>query len=245
MSYRSKVLTFLGIVAIAACSSSKGTYKVVIGGESGGATGTAGSGNGTAGAGVDGTFILGTNTNGQSTGNGDENLIINGVCDQQPFNLVRKPPQILLLLDRSASMKEDINGTNNAPLPDQKWTYVVPGVTAAIQATDNDVQWGLKLFPEGTGNECLPSSLTPGAAVPVAPMNASAVVAGIPATFEGDGTFIAFAINAAVAYLSGLGTDNSKYILLATDGAPSCDASFQKDSTQARVDAIAACRRQR
>jgi hypothetical protein len=56
-------------------------------------------------------------------------------------------------------------------------------------------------------------------------MNAAAVIAGIDATTPaGNGTPTGAAINAAVAYLQGLTSKNPKYILLATDGQPSCAA---------------------
>ena len=53
----------------------------------------------------------------------------------------------------------------------------------------------------------------------------------------------AAAIGVAVDYLTKLGDDNRKYILLATDGEPSCGGSsgaLVKDSGQARTDAVAA-----
>jgi hypothetical protein len=240
MTFRSQTFALFAGVAIAAsaaCSSTSDPRKVIIGDSSGGSANTAGSG---VSPGVGGGLMLGGMGGGAgTTGDGGSGLVMNGVCDQQPFDLVRKPPQILLLLDRSGSMTDEINGT-------EKWAYVVPGVSAAVTATNNDVEWGLKLFPESMGNECQASSVNPGAPVGIAPMNAMAVVAGIPATPTGDGTPTATAINSAVAYMQGLGTDNPKYILLATDGEPSCAVDFasngdpQGDAVKAAAAAVQA-----
>ena len=106
--------------------------------------------------------------------------------------------------------------------------------------TDAAVSWGLKMFPEGTGSECVTGSVTNNVVVPIAPMNAAAVVGALndttnPATQpQGNGTPTGDAITAAFNYLKTLTSTNPKYILLATDGAPSC-AGTTKDSSTART----------
>jgi hypothetical protein len=76
--------------------------------------------------------------------------------------------------------------------------------------------------------------------VPIAPMNAKAVTDGVTATTpEGNGTPTGDAINAATAYLKTLTDPNPKFILLATDGEPSCNGT-SKDTTGARTQAVSA-----
>jgi hypothetical protein len=76
--------------------------------------------------------------------------------------------------------------------------------------------------------------------VPIAAVNAKAVTAAVSATTdEGNGTPTGDAIKAAVTYLKTLSDANPKFILLATDGEPSC-AGTSKDSTAARPYAVQA-----
>ena len=159
-------------------------------------------------------------------------------CGLQTFDLERKPAEILLLLDRSASMKDPPDGAPSGSAP--KWDLIIPAIKQVIMDTDMSVHWGLKVFPEGTGSECVAGSVTNKIDVPIAPMNASTVVNAINMTTdEGNGTPTGDAVNAAVAYLQTLTSTNRKYILLATDGEPSC-AGTSQGSSSARPYAVTA-----
>ena len=109
-----------------------------------------------------------------------------------------------------------------------KWDAVLPALKKVIMDTDALVSWGLKTFPEGTGSACVAGSVTNNVVVPIAPMNAAAVVGALndPANAatkpQGNGTPTGDAVTAAFNYLRTLTSTNPKYILLATDGAPSC-----------------------
>ena len=162
--------------------------------------------------------------------------VSNGECAHKDFDLQSKPAEILIVLDRSASMKETPSGSSGA----SKWDLVVPGVTEVVTETNASVSWGLKVFPEGEGSECVAGAVTSTIPVLIAPMNAPAVTSALAATTpEGNGTPTGDAINAAVSYLKTLGDSNPKFILLATDGEPSC-AGTKKDSTAARPYAVQA-----
>jgi hypothetical protein len=195
-----------------------------------GATGGAGSGGGgRGGSGPAGTTGFGgINVGGTGGGN----------CGLQSFDLERKPAEILLLLDRSASMQDPPDVTPAVSTP--KWDLIIPAVKQVIMDSDASVHWGLKVFPEGEGSECVAGSVTSKIDVPIAPMNATAVINAINATTdEGNGTPTGDAVNAAVAYLRTLTSDNKKYILLATDGEPSC-AGTSEGQTAARPYAVTA-----
>jgi len=166
----------------------------------------------------------------------DAGEVKNGTCATQDFLLSSKPAQILLLLDRSASMLEPPAGTSGS----SKWDLVVPGVNEVITATDSSVSWGLKLFPEGEGSECTAASVTNAVPARIAPMNAKAVTGLVTATSaKGNGTPTGDAIKAAVSYLKTVSDPSPKYILLATDGEPSC-AGTSQDSGTARTYAVQA-----
>lgn len=158
-------------------------------------------------------------------------------CARQDFVLASKPADVLLVLDRSKSMIE-----HTVPPDGQtRWDAVVPAVTAVIAETDTSVSWGLKLFPEGEGAACAPESVTDALPAQIMPLNA-ATVNGIIMQTEalGNGTPTGDAILKATAYLQSRGASN-QFILLATDGDPSCPDSDEVAEPHA-IAAIAAAK---
>ncbi len=177
-------------------------------------------------------FDFGGMGNGASGGD-----VPNGECGHKVFDLQRKPAEILIVLDRSASMKDAPDGSSGGM---SKWDLVVPGVNEVVAQTNSSVSWGLKVFPEGEGSECVAGAVTNAIPVMIAPNNATAVTGAVTATTPaGNGTPTGDAIKAAVTYLKTLTDTNPKFILLATDGEPSC-AGTSKDSTAARPYAVQA-----
>ena len=197
-------------LALGACSS--GVESTPVGG--GGGSGGGGSSGGSAAGGAPSLVLSLDGGTGTSTGpTADAN------CGGQVTNLKRRPPNILLVLDRSASMSDTSKGNI--------WTFVVPAVEGVIQSTQNELQWGLEMFPLGGGNssnECTSATLPTVSTInpQVALGNYAAILAQIPATATGDGTPTDTAITTATAYLKSVQNDYPRYILLATDGVPSC-----------------------
>jgi Mg-chelatase subunit ChlD len=142
-------------------------------------------------------------------------------CGVQSFVRDRKPAEVILVLDRSASMQDPPEGATT-----QKWDIVEPAVTGIIETTNASISWGLKLYPESQDTDaCAAETIVPLIHVPVAANNATNVVGAVIATDpEGDGTPTGDAIKFAAAHLTELSatSDNPKFILLATDGDPSC-----------------------
>jgi len=145
-------------------------------------------------------------------------------CGLQYFDVERRPADVLLVLDRSASMQDapDEDGSTAS-----KWDLTVPALNQVILETNTAVAWGMKTFPDGQDTDaCSDETISDTIHVPIAPGNAGVVVQAIDATDpEGDGTPTGDAIRSAVRYLGGLQTPNRKFILLATDGEPSCSPS--------------------
>ena len=242
---RSGTLTLLAIGALSACSASSGSPGAAdrIGsGTSGGGNvagssdGMGGTSNGAAGGssttsagGVPGPGII-------SVGGGDG--MDAGQCGGQTFPLEKKPVKLLLVLDRSGSMKDKPDG---ATASTSKWDLTVPAVNEVITKTDSQVSWGLKTFPEGDGTSCI---VTGAIDVAIAAMNAAKVTAAVTATTpEGNGTPTGDAMKAAVKYLDSLasaGDNDPKYILLATDGEPSCVGGKETGQDNARPYAVQA-----
>jgi hypothetical protein len=216
-------------LAVACTAAGTNAPTTGLGGGGGNAPlGSAGAGGGVGPGGSTVTGMAGVISIGGSGGAGGRS------CGLQKFDVERKPAEILLLLDRSKSMIEDTT-SDGVTL---KWNAVIPALKQVIMDTDAAVSWGLKVFPEGDGAECVAGGVTNNVVVPVAPMNAANVVAAIDATMaQGNGTPTGDAVTAAFNYLRTLTTTNPKYILLATDGAPSC-AGTTKSSDTARTFAV-------
>jgi hypothetical protein len=165
-------------------------------------------------------------------GGGGTSSPIGKECARQDFMLSSKPADVLLVLDRSKSMIEH----NVPPENKTRWDAVVPALTAVINETNSVVSWGLKLFPEGEGAECSATSVTDALPAQIMPQNAATVNGIITATQAlGNGTPTGEAILKATTYLQGRGLPN-QFILLATDGDPSCpdgDAAAEQHAISA------------
>ncbi|HET9956895.1 MAG TPA: vWA domain-containing protein [Polyangiaceae bacterium] len=163
-------------------------------------------------------------------------------CGPQVLQVTTEHPKVLLLLDRSASMQDppetedpDVVGTTS------KWDLVLPALDEVIAQTDTALDWGMKSFPEGDGTaECAAESVTSRIDVSVASSNASRVVEQIGLTTpQGSGTPTGDAVRSALAYLLTLPAGPPKFLILATDGEPSC-AGTTKGQETARPYAIEA-----
>ena len=134
------------------------------------------------------------------------------------------PPDILIVLDRSGSMKEDLTGLSCGTAgcgATSKWTIATSTLATFLPTVDANVNWGLKLFASDM-NGCGVS-----ASAEVAPRanNAAAINQLLGATMPGSSTPTTAALKAAAGYLETLTDANPKFILLATDGIPTCGTS--------------------
>ena len=136
-------------------------------------------------------------------------------CGGEQLPLARGlPPDILILLDRSGSMADaPMNGGAAS-----KWDACATSIKSVVMATQDQIHWGLGLFP--TDTFCAVDNI----AVPVETQAYSAIAQAIDATGPNGTTPTWKAIEAADATLGALTDQNPKYILLATDGIPNCTA---------------------
>jgi hypothetical protein len=137
------------------------------------------------------------------------------VCGEQTFPLTSKPADLLLVLDRSRSMLSTLDGSSAT-----KWADMTGALDATVSATDGKISWGLKTFPNPYGCQ-VEAALE----VPIALNNHAAMMSAIGVganDTDYTGTPTAKAMAAAVTSFDALGSDTSKYILLATDGQPNC-----------------------
>jgi hypothetical protein len=179
-------------------------------GTTGGSNGVAGTSGGEAGT----TMVLDASADEPSPSPADAG------CGS--MRLDRVAPDLLLLLDRSGSMMEQADGMLCPGGPDAascvtKWDDFTKAVNQVVMETETSVRWGLKYFANN-----LQCAVTPGVAVDVGPMNASAIAASIAATTPAGRTPTRLALESAGEYLRGLTDPNPKSVLLATDGLPNC-----------------------
>jgi hypothetical protein len=192
-------------------------------------SGTVGSGDGNEGVdiGVPATGAPG------GAGSGGESS-----CGLSTYESERKTAEVIVVLDRSSSMAELSSGTQ-----ERKWDILTTALNDVISASNAEIGWGLKLFPEGTKTDfrCAANTIVPLIHVPVAEQNAPTVTDFILASGPtGTGTPTADAMTFAIAHLAERDKLNNsqKFILLATDGDPTCPDSTSGIS--AAVAAIAA-----
>jgi len=221
---------------------------VVDGGSQAGTGGGAGT---TGGGGRGGTTpIIVIQTGSGGSGSSTPSLDANCGIKTQSAKMI--PPDIMLVMDRSLSMTNDVNdrpcaggsGTNGNCGASSKWQLTVPVINQVITSTDATVNWGLFYL----GDEPAMCGVATAPVVPIAAMNATAVTTSLTSNqFNGQvGTPTRRAIQTAVSYLTGLTDQNPKYILFATDGQPNCatDTTLNTDdsagSEQAVADALTA-----
>ncbi len=135
----------------------------------------------------------------------------------------RLPPDLLLVFDKSGSMEEDpatgqnCPGANPLTCPTSKWIEATTAVNMAVANTQDTIRWGLKLF--ANGNAC---QVNAGAAVPIALNNAGAIMTALAGQAPGGSTPTTAAITRGGDYLATLTTPNPRFLVLVTDGQPTC-----------------------
>jgi hypothetical protein len=164
-------------------------------------------------------------------------------CGVQTSSTSRQAAEVLLVIDRSGSMAysttADSNCATGATDCTGRWPALTSAVNATLSSTPSSINWGLKLF-SSTGNACGVGS---GVEVPITTASVSAIQSMIASTQPAGNTPTAQAIQAATDYLQTVKDQNSKSILLATDGEPNCASGGTTTSNlPATVDAIIAAR---
>jgi Mg-chelatase subunit ChlD len=161
------------------------------------------------------------------------------LCGSARHTLAKSAAEVVIVLDRSASMSE-----YTAP-PRTRWDDARDSVYAAVLANQN-LAWGLKLFPTGMFPTAPPCFVDPKVEVPAEfgsgpALQAAIEPAGPPLGKLGAGTPTSHAVKAATAHLKAVTTSLPKFLLLVTDGEPGCpDDNEPADTINAIADAAAA-----
>jgi hypothetical protein len=148
-------------------------------------------------------------------------LVADGpVCTEgHPLDFQRRQADVLLLFDRSESMMTEFaSGT--------RYSVVADLLGELVEVYQDKLRFGFQPFPDAqacAGHS--PGCCAAGPSVPIALGNASAVRAAIAAAAPpGGSTPTAEAFRNALAHFTGLDDGiTDRYVLLSTDGKPSCD----------------------
>jgi len=140
-------------------------------------------------------------------------------CDETDFKIEHDIPDLLILLDRSNSMAGNL------------WTTMKQALGQILNEYEDKINFGLMMFPAlscaGLSDQCKAPTGIP---VPIAELNAQEIIDAMGGTNTCGGTPTAKTLETALSYLNTLPAEESKYVLLATDGAPCCNASLNTSS---------------
>lgn len=123
---------------------------------------------------------------------------------------------LLIVLDRSRSMRQGTSGQNNPPVGQSKWELVRAAIKQVVSKTTT-VDWGLMLF--GSDTICNTASVPQ---VPVGPGTAPVIAQVLDATTPDATTPTTRALNNALTWFVQQNNGHPHFMLLATDGQPSC-----------------------
>ena len=169
-------------------------------------------------------------TVGDGDGDGDGDTVGDGgggdepTCGASPFEADRVPANLLLLIDKSGSMDKTPDGFTR-----DKWTALTDTLDASLRAVQDDLSFGVDLFPVGDSSCELPDTADITEDVRKGADHVEAIVATLKATTPSGSTPTAAALSRALTYYkSGAGAtlQGDRYVLLATDGGPNCNDSL-------------------
>jgi hypothetical protein len=164
-------------------------------------------------------------------GQADSQAPPNTTCSLRNSTLFPRPAEVLLVLDRSATMADAIAADGTS-----KWNATVAAVESSVRASQEVTAWGLMLFPKSSGDmaccQMAANDLAPAVEVVPATESTQAIGATLAQSVPtGIGTPTARALVQAANFLLARTTSTSKYIVLATGGEPTCTSDGGCDGT--------------
>jgi hypothetical protein len=203
------------------------------GGDSGSGTGGKAGTGGTAGV-IGQGGSLPTTGGGSGTGSGNA-AGEGGGCGKT--DVAAEPPHVsvLLVVDKSSSMSGTPSG-----FTDDKWTALGAALGEALDAARDQVSFGLDFFPFGDDRDPMATvetcdmPTTSDILVPVGPGTRTVplIEDALSDYSPAGGTPTAAALARALEYFTngdGAALDGERYVLLATDGGPNCNADLDCD----------------
>jgi hypothetical protein len=166
-------------------------------------------------------------------GGGNNEFTDAAICDQTvPITVTQtvKKPDMLLVVDKSGSMKDPLGGgtTSKMDVMKQAMATVLPGENA-------NINFGLSTYPPD--DACGAGQVISG----IAPNNAANVVSLINAVLPKGSTPTHLSLDSARAYFGTIAVNpDGRYVLLATDGLPNCNGASDNPSNALTIAAAKA-----
>ena len=164
------------------------------------------------------------------------NMCVIGGCGGQLLDLTYVPPNLLLVLDRSCSMRTNLTGTQTS-----KWSAAVAALTSVLGTYSTDVRWGLTMFPDTTNNSCsqdaIPLPVANNNAAPISTLLDAALATTDPNYPDGPCvTNIDTGITQAATDPALADATHKSYVMLISDGAQAgCDLAGGDAGTETAI----------
>jgi hypothetical protein len=135
-------------------------------------------------------------------------------CGGQQFDLMRVPPNVMLVLDRSGSMDSSIGGGSST----SKWSDLKSAIQQLVTTYDAQMRLGVSLY-SSDGN-CGAGDITP-----YAQTNGATVMSKINAKGPGGNTPTAATLDKVLKMGQLTDPTRENVVVLATDGLPNCSVA--------------------
>jgi hypothetical protein len=158
---------------------------------------------------------------------------------------------MLIVMDKSGSMTDQPKGFDVTI-----WDGVKAALKSSLEAVEGRVSFGLELFPfpkdpshtisVDCKDDCCEMPDTPDINVPIedGPTAVPKILAALEATSPGGGTPTAVALHRAYEYFTtgaGAALAGEKFVMLATDGGPNCNAKLSCDAANCSTNVEGHC----
>jgi hypothetical protein len=156
-------------------------------------------------------------------------------CGAEPFVAKQVPVHVLLVIDKSGSMLDTPDGFDS-----DKWSAMKGSLATALDGAKDDLSLGLLLYPSDGCEVPMDVAVDVAGGASALPDIASALEDAEPS----GGTPTAAALERALDYFqsgAGAGLEGDKYVLLATDGGPNCNADAECDADACTVNLDRQC----
>lgn len=151
-------------------------------------------------------------------------------CDVETFELEVEAPQVVLLLDKSYSMVDNLWDHDGDPMtpPVTRWNSLYTVVDTVSHDIQGGAELGMMLFPSdsltdnGVATACV---VDPAPNAAVAPLNADAIIGAMPGPEALDlfsGTPASAGMTVVLDHLATVADGRPQAVLLVTDGAANC-----------------------
>jgi hypothetical protein len=150
-------------------------------------------------------------------------------CIPGRFDLSPVIPELVFVIDRSGSMRFTLDGRDAQPGEQTRWEVLEDAFSQVLPSFEGRLKMGAKFYPDAIdqpinpGDECISTKVVE---VPPQLDNAGPILATFPGTRPFGGTPTASAIDTTVKFLNARTRSVSKFIVLATDGAPNCNPNL-------------------